>query len=325
MRGAAVMLISENRHIVRSVTRSLVSGGARVHNCGFATDMVAQHMTEKPDLILIDADHDSFEVSNAVTVVEENAGDHKVLVLCRELSGTIAELVLNKELDHVIAKHGGVSVSRDLIDETELIVTCEKLISGDIFGLERYLALRDLEIREHQIDHAGKRQEVVERFDEFLQDIDCYRGLRSVIVTVADELLMNAIFSAPRDENGQPKYDHRPRTDRFPLEPRETVHFRYGCDGRNVVMSVADRFGSLDRAMLLEYLGAGLRHEKGHISDRDTGGAGLGLHLVINSINQLIFNVHVGKKTEVIASFFVRNGIRGFRASGQSLNLFIEA
>lgn len=324
MRGANVTLISENRHIVRAVTRALVSGGARIHTCGFGADAIDKELSESRDLILIDADHDSFEVSNAVSVVEQRGCDQKVLVLCRELSGTIAELVLNKELDHVVAKHGGVSVSRDVIDETELIVTCEKLISGDIFGLERYLSLRDLDIREHQIDHSGKRQEVIERFDEFLQDIDCYRGLRSVMVTVADELLMNAIFSAPRDDKGQPKYDHRPRTDRFPLEPRETVNFRYGCDGRNVVMSVADRFGSLDRAMLLEYLGAGLRNEKGTPSDKG-GGAGLGLHLVINSINQLVFNVHVGKKTEAIASFFVRNGIRGFRASGQSLNLFIEA
>ena len=47
--------------------------------------------------------------------------------------------------------------------------------------------------------------------------------------------------------------------------------------------------------------------------------------LVNNSITQLVFNVEVGKKTEAIASFFVRNGIRGFRASGQSLNLFIES
>jgi hypothetical protein len=203
-------------------------------------------------------------------------------------------------------------------------VTCEKLISGDIFGLERYLSLRELDIREHVLDHAGKRQDVIERFDSFLEAIDCYKGLRAVILTVADELLMNAIFSAPRDAEGRPKYDHRERSDRFPLEPHEAVTFRFGCDGRNVVMSVADRFGSLDRDLLLEYLGSGLRQEKGKVAMKSSS-AGLGLHLVINSITQLVFNVEVGKKTEVIASFFVRNGIRGFRASGQSLNLFIES
>jgi hypothetical protein len=324
MRGAQVSVISENRHIVRAVTRALVSGGAKVHTCGFAADDVRKELSQKRDLTLIDADHDSFEVSNAVNEVASRARDGKVLVLCRELSGTIAELILEGELDHVVAKHGGLAVARDLIDETELLVTCEKLISGDIFGLERYLSLRELDIREHQLDHSGKRQEVIDHFDSFLEAIDCYKGLRAVILTVADELLMNAIFSAPRDEKGGSKYDLRDRTSRFPLEPHEVVDFRYGCDGRNVVMSVADRFGSLDRAMLLEYLGAGLRNEKGKVSAK-TSSAGLGLHLVINSITQLVFNVEVGKKTEVIASFFVRNGIRGFRASGQSLNLFIES
>jgi hypothetical protein len=324
MRGAHVTVVSENRHIVRSVTRALVSGGARVHTCGFAASDVRNELSERRDLILIDADHDAFEVSNAVNEIASYARDCKVLVLCRELAGTIADLILEGDLDHVVAKHGGVTVSRDIIDETELIVTCEKLISGQIFGLERYLSLPELDIREHQLDHSAKRQEVLDHFDAFLEAIDCYQGLRAVILTVADELLMNAIFSAPRDDEGRPKYDHRDRTDRFPLEPNEVVTFRYGCDGRNVVMSVADLFGSLDRAMLLEYLGAGLRQEKGKVAPK-TSSAGLGLHLVINSITQLTFNVDVGKKTEVIASFFVRNGIRGFRASGQSLNLFIES
>jgi hypothetical protein len=324
MRGTDVTVISENRHVVRSVTRALVSGGARVHTCGFGAHEIRKELAERRDLILVDADHDAFEVSNAVNEIASNARDRKVLVLCRELSGTIADLILDGELDHVVAKHGGVAVARDIIDETELIVTCEKLISGDIFGLERYLSLRELDIREHVLDHAGKRQDVIERFDAFLEAIDCYKGLRAVILTVADELLMNAIFSAPRDEHGRAKYDQRDRSERFPLEPHETVTFRFGCDGRNVVMSVADRFGSLDRAMLLEYLNAGLRQEKGKVAAKSSS-AGLGLHLVINSITQLIFNVEVGKKTEVIASFFVRNGIRGFRASGQSLNLFIES
>src|SRR5262245_42051586 len=180
MRGANVTVISENRHVVRSVTRALVSGGARVHNIGFGDDVIRAELDRQRDLILIDADHDSFEVSNAVDQIAKQE-DRKVLVLCRELSGTIAELILNRDLDHVVAKHGGVAVARDIIDETELIVTCEKLISGRIFGLERYLSLRELDIREHRLDHSGKRPAVIDHFDSFLEAIDCYKGLRAVI------------------------------------------------------------------------------------------------------------------------------------------------
>lgn len=324
MRGSQVTVISENRHLVRSVTRALVSGGARVHTCGLAADQLESELRERRDLIVVDADHDTFGLSTAVHEIVLHGPDRKVLVLCRELSGPIADLILDGNLDHVIAKHGGVAIARDLIDETELLVTCGKLISGDIFGLERYLPLPEIDIREHPIDHSGKRPEVIDCLDSFLEAIDCYRSLRAVILTVADELLMNAIFSAPRDERGGAKYALRDRSARFQLEPNELVTFRYGCDGRNVVLSVADRFGALDRRLLLEYLGAGLRHQKGRVSTTSISSAGLGLHLVINSITQLVFNVEVGKRTEAIAGFFVRNGIRGFRASGQSLNLFIE-
>jgi hypothetical protein len=323
MRGASVAVISENRHIVRTVTRALVSSGARVHSCGFSDEDVRSEATGHCDLILIDADHDPGTVSRTVIRVVDQGSDRKVLLLCRELSSTIADLIVDGELDHIVAKHGRIALARDLIDEAELIVTCDKLITGDIFGLERYLALPDVEIHEHQLDHSGRRQEMIEQLNGFLGAIDCYQGLRSTILTVADELLMNAIFSAPQDELGRPKYDSRRRTDRFPLEPHERVTLRYGCDGRSVLVSVSDMFGSLDRAMLLEYLSRGLRQEKGRLANKSTS-AGLGLHLVLNSITQLVFNVEVGKRTEVIASFFVREGVRGFRSSGQSLNLFIE-
>src|SRR5262252_1287378 len=98
MRGANVTVISENRHVVRSVTRALVSGGARVNHTGFGSDAIRSELDKARDLILIDADHDSFEVSNAVDQIAKQAADRKVLVLCRELSGTIAELILNREL-----------------------------------------------------------------------------------------------------------------------------------------------------------------------------------------------------------------------------------
>ena len=58
------------------------------------------------------------------------------------------------------------------------------------------------------------------------------------------------------------------------------------------------------------------------MEDKD-GGAGLGLFMVLNSITQLTFNIEQGKRTEAIASFYIRSGARAFKSSGRSLNLFM--
>jgi hypothetical protein len=137
---------------------------------------------------------------------------------------------------------------------------------------------------------------------------------------VADELLMNAMFNAPRDAEGNPKYAHRDRS-YLQLESSETVSMKYCCDGRHIALSVKDPFGSLDREVMLKYLGRCLGKSV-ELEEREAG-AGLGLYIVFSSITQLAFNIHVGKATEVIALFYIRAGPRAFNGSGKSLNIFL--
>jgi hypothetical protein len=162
---------------------------------------------------------------------------------------------------------------------------------------------------------------VISELEDFLDEIDCYGAIKNAVLLVADELIMNAIFNAPRDESGQPKYTHRHR-DRLELEPHERVFFRFACDGRNVALSVSDQFGSLDREVIVKYLERCFSGGPAEMEEKRAG-AGLGLYMVFNSITQLTFNIHSDVSTEVIALFYVRSGARAFKASGRSLNIFV--
>lgn len=321
MRGARVAIITENRALIRATTRALVSAGATPRSGDFTkADAI---LDEEPQILLIDADQELARVDAVLARVAERNPNTRVMIFSRDLGPTVAQQVLDREVNHLVAKHGAVSVSPDLIDETEVIVTCRKLFTGEIFGLEQYLTLPGLDIRQHILRRSADRTAALEHFDRFLRELDLQQAMTAVILTVADELMMNAVFNAPRAEDGSPKYAHLDRRTQFDLEPREIVEFRYGCDGRNVVLSVADQYGALDRDIILRYLGSGLAREKGQLEPKP-GGAGLGLHLVFNSITQLVFNMEVGRRTEVIAGFYVRSGFRGLRSSGQSLNVFIK-
>jgi hypothetical protein len=323
MQGATVIILSDSKAMTSALTRALVCTGARPLALSFGPDTSEKVRAANPQLVLVDVDEDPRRFEPILSGLLERQPHPHVLMLARDLGPSVAEHVLDHQLNHLLAKRAVVNFAGDQVEEAELIVTCRKLLTGDIFGLEQYLTLPGLDIRDFVVRHSAQRFEAVDRFDEFLKALELRQTMRSVMMTVADELLTNAIFSAPRDEQGKPKYDHLHRKEQFELTPRETVEFSFGCDGRKVVLAVADKFGTLAREIIFRYLGSGLAREKGQMEVKP-GGAGLGLHLVFNSITQLVFNIEAGHRTEVIATFQVQHGFRGLRTSGQSLNVFLK-
>jgi hypothetical protein len=143
------------------------------------------------------------------------------------------------------------------------------------------------------------------------------------IETSSDELMLNAIFDAPRDEAGRPLHAELDRRTPVKLGAQAQVRVRWGCDGRRFVVSVTDRFGALTRAVVAEHIqrlldarSARQRHEPG------SGGAGLGLVLVYSAANQLVVHTAAGRFTEVTAVLHVGGSNRSAVARGSALHIF---
>jgi hypothetical protein len=281
-------------------------------------------MSSGYDMCVLDADAEKAEVRWLLRMLYRVHPDTICLMVCQEYdSPFLLKLLEDGNLNNLIARHGGVSTLDDVIDETELMVTCQKLFRRDIFGLEKYLATWGIKVYEKEIESTEQKYRVMEDLDQFLGVIDCQGAIQNAVLLVADELIMNAIFNAPRDADGGAKYAHRRRNEKLELETSERVRVRWACDGKYVAVSVTDQFGALDRNVIIDYLtrcfgpgGAVMREGGGP-------GAGLGLYMVFNSITQLTFNIASGIATEVIALFYIRRGSRVFKASGRSLNIFI--
>lgn len=119
-----------------------------------------------------------------------------------------------------------------------------------------------------------------------------------------DELLLNALYDAPQDGSGKPRYvglSPRQRLESKSL-PGEQAEVRFGADQRRVVVSVRDRFGSLRRGTILSYL---IRCATAQTSRRSpleqkAGGAGVGLYLVAGAASELLFRLRRDRSTEVI-------------------------
>lgn len=196
-----------------------------------------------------------------------------------------------------------------------LQITANKFITGELFGIERYLPpgtpialtrLRDFQGRQNAIDEVLS----------FADKSGVRRQVRASIGQVCEELLMNALYDAPVDAQGHPLFHNvevKERVDK--LSPRP-VSIRYAVAEDQFAVSVRDRFGRLEKATILRYIEKCLKSSDQ--IDRKTYGAGLGLYLIVNAATQYVVNVAPGMATEVVCTFD-----RGTRQPLRALSMFV--
>jgi hypothetical protein len=144
------------------------------------------------------------------------------------------------------------------------------------------------------------------------------RKYRESIEQCLDEMLMNALYDAPVDDQGRPIFSEIPTKTRISLRVEQKVVVQYACDGKQFVVGVRDAFGTLDRDTVLRYLHKCLHNEQQ--IDRKTGGAGLGLYLITNSSTGVYFNVLPGVATEAVCTFDLESP----KIQLESFGFFIE-
>lgn len=125
-----------------------------------------------------------------------------------------------------------------------------------------------------------------------------FQSFEQVIGDIAEEMLMNAFFDAPRDAEGRPKYASLARGQKHILEPWEAPTLRWASDQRFVAISIEDPFGALTRSTFFRYLDKGYRQGRDQI-DRKPGGAGLGLYTLMGLSHWVGVSIEPGRRTEM--------------------------
>ncbi len=144
------------------------------------------------------------------------------------------------------------------------------------------------------------------------------------LAEVAHELLMNAMYDAPVDAAGRPRYAHDRKVE-ISLEDQEIPTFRLASDGVNLALQVVDTFGRLKRNQVLKSIARGMAAgEDGpqDVLDTSHGGAGLGLYKIYASSAATVFEVEAGRYTMVTAFFDLNVNPREARTMPVSLHYF---
>jgi hypothetical protein len=200
---------------------------------------------------------------------------------------SVAYYMQDRRVSHFMARDGG-------LDNLRIVV--ERLDSGAIFGLDRFLP-PEADICYRRFDGFKKRCQVLEELDGALKRKSIRSRLRRSAIQIAEELIMNAMYQAPVEAGKRLFADVEPRLRIHRRTPRP-VSLRYHVGDGAFFISVRDRFGSFRREDLSRYL---LRcaTQDNQLEEKKLG-AGLGLYLIASSATALVVNVLPNQVSEFI-------------------------
>ncbi len=201
-----------------------------------------------------------------------------------------------------------------------LMTTVTKLCSPNLFGLEKYLNV-GVEVKEMKICKSTERDMLNNSMKTHFLSLGVRNSILDGVGAVLEELLMNAIYDAPTDASGKALYNNLPRTTAVELRPSEQGLLRFATDGTLIAISVQDPFGALSAKIIMDYLNSCYGERAGSLQ-HDKGGAGRGLHNIVENSLFVVFNLQPRRKTEVIAFFNVIPGTK--EASPSAVHYFVQ-
>jgi hypothetical protein len=221
-------------------------------------------------------------------------GDGKIVAILprSDLARTIASLQQSDKVASVLVG--------DAWRASDLSAVATRILAGDIFGLEKIVPW-GTKIYSQLVGDYQEKSLCIAQISEFAELMGVRRKYREAIEQVVDEMLMNALYDAPVDDQGKQIFAEIPTKTRISLRMEQKVVVQYACDDRTFSVSVRDSFGTLNRETVIRYVDKCL-HSAEQI-DRKTGGAGLGLYLMANSSTRMFFNVLPGVATEAVCAF----------------------
>lgn len=217
-------------------------------------------------------------------------------------------------LSNVLARSGELDVA-------DLQVTVEKMLRGDIFGIDKYFpssaARREISIR-----GSTEREELLTVTRDFALAAGAQGRFAELLCNACDELVTNALYNAPVDAAGKARFAHLSRTNAVHLDAHEVVKVTFATDGSEMGISVTDPFGSLKVPTITQYLAKCLRRGSDLVDEKE-GGAGLGLFYVFEAVSHFVVNLQAGTRTEMIGIVDVRGRYKDFVQRPKSFNVFV--
>ncbi len=253
--------------------------------------------------------HDSGGLARELEILRKDPLSHfKILALCETARDDIFSI-----LSDFPEVHGILSPTNTLV---------ERRIKR-ILGWERNAD----EAGEKTLWEIGIRQkrqgnDLKPMIQESLSKAVLYEGYAEDMITVLAELLSNAFFNAPFDQDTRTfPFKRSPRDVNVTLGDQKQVKVWLTEGPQFYSLTVHDPFGSLERRVLLENLERAAKRQHDQLR-KEGPGSGVGLYTIFELATEISVTIHTGVSTLFECSFYKASRKRNYMEMGK--NLVIE-
>jgi len=183
-------------------------------------------------------------------------------------------------------------------------------------GLHSFFNEKDI-VEEMKLTESTQREKTVLTVEKKLQAIGMDSRLSARVAQASDELLMNAIFDAPRDKSGNPSRMLMDRRAQFKFGAAETVDLQIGIHDNYIGVCVSDHYGSINGDTLRKYLEQSYREDDYKVNRYKGQSAGLGLYGIIHAGLSIVLISDHKKQTHAMIFCPRTDSYRSFRRSFQ--------
>jgi DNA-binding NarL/FixJ family response regulator len=255
-----------------------------------------EHQRAKASLVIIGESMLREEVT--IQLIEENAKREKpvrvVVVHEDSTRQDVLQTIAEKQVRFFVPSDGN--------SEEGLFATLNKLLSGRIFGVSRYL-LPAADVQRWIITNTEQKDAVLEGVKRFGVDIGSHPRIMDLLLAALDEMIINALYRTGGPSEARP------------------VGVECGADGRILAASVIDEHGLLDSRSVFDGLSTAMRHQRDGIPE-DAPSAKLGFRIMLESLSNVVINVDPQHRTEIIGMIDLRKSLREHRSSPPGFGMF---
>jgi hypothetical protein len=302
-----VVILERNKLVGRKVARLFLATGATA----LAIDDPAALAPALEGAAVVCAD--SFDGDVVAEQVRKRPGLRGVLWTAEPLRRSLRYVVETAGIDHVLGRRDFESAPR----AWEITMLARRLRGAAAPPLAGYLdwgySARALEVRT-----TADRDAAGAQIHDFVAALGVPRRIADMFAELGHELIMNAMYGAPVDAAGRPRYAGDRKAD-IALDDHERPAIQIATDGTRLALQIRDPFGRLERRHVFDGLARGLA--SGEL-DTSRGGAGLGMTVCHNASTALFFDVAPGRHTEVTALFELDVNLRELRTAAKSLHFW---
>ncbi|MEP6859567.1 MAG: hypothetical protein ABJE66_03045, partial [Deltaproteobacteria bacterium] len=235
-----VLAISSDLDQLRRIVATLERAGAEVDAVrspsAIATDVIPHRY-----VFYATSGGDTGQISPLIAKLRDRA--HVTIVAPQASLSNLTSYLRDDRVNHVVVG--------DELDHG-VFVTAQKLLTGDIFGIEKYLP-EGTPVQYARIRDFEGRGKAIETVLEFAEKNKMRRQVRTAIGSVCEELLMNALYDAPIDADGKQIFAEVDPHERVKTRSPRPVSIRYAATDNLFAVAVRDRFGRLAKNTILSY------------------------------------------------------------------------